>query len=224
MSSKLKRTESDLSEIQPSTHLSTKFKAIIFDFGGVLMRTADPVGRRDWEQRLSLAPGDLERLVHGSQLWLNAQQGLISADEYWQGTARRLRISDEDLTVLRSDYFRDDHLDLKLVELIGKLRNVGYKIGLLSNDALTLEQKLRVDLGIYDAFDAVVISAAIGVMKPDPRPYETIVLALGVISAECIFIDDNLANVEGARACGMTAIHFHADMDLASELGRLLKP
>ena len=196
-------------------------KVVVFDFGGVLVRTADAAGRREWEARLGLPDGELERVVHGSDLWIQAQRGQLSPDEYWQGVARILNVTD--IPALRRDYFRDDHLDPDLVALIASLRRQGYKVGLLSNDALSLEDKLRRELNIYDAFDAVVISARIGVMKPDRAAYDAIALALGVPLDACVFIDDNLANVEGARRCGMKAIHYRAGMDVRAALDPILK-
>lgn len=196
-------------------------KAIIFDFGGVLMRTADAAGRREWEARLGLAAGELEQIVHGSDLWMQAQRGQVSPEEYWQGVARILKVSD--IQALRHDYFRDDHLDLDLMALIAGLRRQGYKVGLLSNDALTLEDRLRRELNIYDAFDAVVISAGIGAMKPDRAAYDAIAQALDVPLDSCVFIDDNLANVEGARLYGMQAIRYRAGMDVHAALEPILK-
>src|SRR5258707_15741299 len=107
-------------------------KAVVFDFGGVLMRTAEATGRREWEARLGLPAGELERVVHGSDLWLEAQHGQLSPDDYWQGVARILNISNSsDIPALRRDYFRDDHLDPDLMALIAALRQQGYKVGLL---------------------------------------------------------------------------------------------
>src|SRR4051812_45167375 len=100
----------------------------------------------------------------------------------------RLQIQEADVQALRSDYFRDDRLDPDLMTLIAALRKAGYKVGLLSNDALTLEHKLRRDLAIYDSFDAVIISASIGVMKPDPGAYRAIAAALDVETGACVFI------------------------------------
>jgi putative hydrolase of the HAD superfamily len=197
-------------------------QAVIFDFGGVLMRTGDPIGRREWEARLRLPQGELERIVHRSELWMKAQRGLITADDYWAGTAARLQISAADLPALRAAYFGDDRLDPDLMAFIAALRHNGFKVGLLSNDALTLEHKLRHDLAIYDAFDAVVISAAIGVMKPDPRAYQAIAQALGVESGACVFIDDNQENVEGARKAGMAAVHYRAGMNVRAALAPIV--
>src|SRR5258707_10189703 len=167
-------------------------KTIIFDFGGVLVRTGDPAGRREWEQRLNLAAGELERVVHGSELWANAQRGLVSVDGYWQGVADYLGLSARDIPALRNDYFRDDFLDRDLMALIASLRAQGYKVGLLSNDAATLEAKLRNAFAIYNQFDAVIISATIGVMKPGADPSWSIVRELNVLPPRCILRYHNL--------------------------------
>lgn len=197
-------------------------KAVIFDFGGVLMKTGDPAGRREWEQRLNLRAGDLERVIHGSRSWLEVQSGAMTPDRYWQDVAGFLGIPESSLAQLQYDYFRDDRLDADLMALIGSLRKASYKVGLLSNDAPTLEHKLRADLGIYDAFDSVTISGLIGVMKPDARAYGAALQALDMSGAETLFIDDNVANVDGARTIGMSSIHYRAGMDLRAALRPLV--
>ena len=50
-------------------------KAIIFDVGGVLVRTEDHAPRRKLEERLGLAPGEAERLVYNSDMGRAAQRG-----------------------------------------------------------------------------------------------------------------------------------------------------
>jgi putative hydrolase of the HAD superfamily len=192
-------------------------KAILFDFGGVLVRTGDPTGRREWEARLGLPSGELVRVVHGSGAWIKAQRGLISPADYWKQVALNLGIPEDDLAQLQHDFFRDDQLDQTLVTLIDDLRQLGYKVGLLSNDTEQLRDKLA-RLGILTKFDAVVISAEIGVMKPDPDSYLAILTILGVQPAECIFIDDLLANIDGAVYLGIKGIHFQKNLDLRSVL------
>lgn len=198
-------------------------KGFIFDFGGVLMRTADPVSRRAWETKLGLPPGGLERAVHGSGLWIKAQRGEISPDAYWRGVAQHLGIAEADIPGLRADYFRDDRLDNELVALIRSLRAAGYRLGLLSNDVAPLEDKLRRELEIYDLFDAVIISAQIRVMKPDPRAYRAMLRAMDVSATESVLIDDNQANIDGARALGMNAIRYQAGMDVQAALAPFLR-
>ena len=197
-------------------------RAIVFDFGGVLVRTATPNGRREWEDRLGLPAGELESVVHHSGMWIKAQRGQLSHAAYWQAIADNLGIPEADISQLQQDYFRDDQLDQALMTLIRDLRQRGYKIGLLSNDSAALEQKLRADLAIFDSFDAVVISANIGVMKPDPGAYEAICTALDVAANECVFIDDMRANIDGAEWFGMRGIRYVANMDLRAALNAIL--
>ncbi|HRE47430.1 MAG TPA: HAD family phosphatase, partial [Aggregatilineales bacterium] len=193
-------------------------RAVVFDFGGVLMRTEDRSKRQAWEARLNLAAGELEQIVHGSAVWIEAQAGTRSVESYWEAIRERLALTPETLAELQQDYFAGDVLDQTLIALIQRLRAEGLRVGLLSNDATTLEQKLRAQLAIYECFDAVLISAQTGVMKPDPTAYRMIAERLGCSTPECVFIDDNTANVDGARAVGMAAYLYRPGMDVAAAI------
>ena len=50
-------------------------RAIIFDFGGVFMKTVDHGPRHSLNARLGLPPGHVERIVHASESWRKAQIG-----------------------------------------------------------------------------------------------------------------------------------------------------
>jgi putative hydrolase of the HAD superfamily len=73
-----------------------------------------------------------------------------------------------------------------------------------------------------DAFDEMVISAEVGLVKPDPRIYQLAVDRLGVAPADAVFIDDFSRNVEGAQAVGLHAIHFRNPQQARRELEDLL--
>lgn len=208
---------------QPPEFTKPPIKAVIFDYGGVLMRTAQPAtGRREWEHRLGLANGELERIVHKSELWMKAQRGEVSYDDYWKGIAAQLHLPAKEIAQLRADYFRDDHLDHSLIALIRSLRQRGLQVAILSNDTIMLEHKLRNDLRIYDEFDAVMISARLGVMKPDAGIYQAMLALLHLHPVHTVFIDDNLQNVAAAHYLGMAGIWYRRDMDVAAELEAIL--
>jgi len=192
-------------------------KALIFDFGGVLVRTEDYRPRHAWDERLGLPAGSVERAVHHSDLWVQAQLGRITDTTYWQGVAELLYMRQGDVEQLRRDYFSGDRLNHRLVDFIGELRAQGYAVALLSNESLQLNERLR-ELGISDLFDPIVISAQIGVMKPDPTAYRVVLQELHVAPREAIFIDDMLANVRGAQAVGLHALLFRPETNLREEL------
>lgn len=192
-------------------------QAAIFDWGGVLMRTEDHSFRLAWDARLGLAPGSVEQVVHGIPEWRQAQRGEISSAAYWQAVAQQLGLTAEETLALRSDFYSGDRLDKELIMLIQKLRESGIRTGLLSNNTPDLRDEMRA-LKLDGIFDAVVISAEIGVMKPEPAAYHAILDALNTVPQQAILIDDFEDNVAGAQAVGMQAVHFRPKLDLRREL------
>ncbi len=196
-------------------------RVLIFDFGGVLMKTMDPTARRTWTAALGLQDGELERVVHGSESWHLAQCGLLSPEAYWADVAAQLRLDPGQLARLQHDYFSGDRLDQALTAYIRQQRAAGHRVALLSNDSPALLQKLD-GLGIAPLFDPIVISAQIGVMKPAPEAYRAVLGQMNVQPQDAIFIDDMPGNVEGARAVGLHAIHYTPLLDLPTALAPLL--
>jgi epoxide hydrolase-like predicted phosphatase len=188
-------------------------RAVIFDWGGVLMRTVDYAPRHAWDVRLGLAAGQVEAIVHGIEAWNRVQRGEIGEEVYWQAVTGKLGLDESAAARLRGDFYRGDALDESLVSLIRGLRGRRLLVGLLSNNALSLAAELDA-LGLADLFDARVISAEIGVMKPDPAAYHAILARLDVLPGAALFIDDSPANVTGAAAVGMAAVRFTPGLDL----------
>lgn len=69
-------------------------------------------------------------------------------------------------------------------------------------------------------FRDVLVSGQEGLLKPDAAIYQRLLDRNGLLAGESIFIDDSLANVEGARAVGLDAIHFTDAGALRAELRR----
>jgi putative hydrolase of the HAD superfamily len=201
---------------------TTTPRAVIFDWGGVLVRTHDRARRHAWDARLGLPTGSVERVVHGSAAWTSAQLGQITDAAYWQAVAEELGLDPEALAQLQADFYADDHLDDDLIAFIRELRAAGVKAGLLSNNWLALADELAAH-GVEDAFDAQVISAEIGVMKPDPAAYHAILKALNVSPERALFIDDAPANVEGAQAVGMAALLFDPGVNVRAAVADWLE-
>jgi len=187
-------------------------QAVILDWGGVLMRTADPGPRLAWDARLGLTPESVNRLVFESGDWRRALLGQIGEGEVWWNLGARLSLSAEALAELRRDFWRGDQLDAEMVTLVRGLRP-RFKTALLSNFPASL-RALLTHCGVTDAFDEMVISGEIGLVKPDARIYQLTAERLGVPVGECLFVDDFLENVAGAREAGMQALHF-APVDAA---------
>lgn len=79
-----------------------------------------------------------------------------------------------------------------------------YSLGMLS-DAMPSLIRFMDQWGLLSFFDATVISTQIGAIKPDPKMYKAILQRLNADPADCLFVDDRIANLEGAVATGMKA-------------------
>lgn len=186
------------------------------------MQTRDYQFRHAWDDRLGLAHGSVERIVHGSESWRQAQRGAVSETDYWQDVAAQLRLTADQLDALQQDYFAGDVLDASIISMIHKLHADGHAIALLSNEVRSLRGKLDA-LGIADLFNPLVISAEIGVMKPAAEAYNAVLSRLQRPASETIFIDDMPVNIDAANALGIHGVLYRAGMDLETALTPVLE-
>ena len=97
-------------------------------------------------------------------------------------------------------------------EVVGTLRERGYRIGLISNTGRTPGYALREILGRLDigsSIDVMVFSNEHGACKPQPSIFATLREALDVAYEEMMFVGDNLyVDVHGAQRLGITGVHF----------------
>jgi epoxide hydrolase-like predicted phosphatase len=196
--------------------------AIVWDVGGVLLRTVDFSPRAALAQKLNLTPAQLEHVVFGKDDAFRAQLGQISSSDHWTNIATRLNYSEAQVDAFRQEYFAQDVLDLDLIERIRNYKAQGYCIAVLSNFWDTLREHIQQNWQIDDAFHHLVISSEVGLMKPDPAIYELLLETIGFAPEETVFLDDALENVTAARALGMHAIRFNDKTSALAELEHTL--
>lgn len=90
--------------------------------------------------------------------------------------------------------------------------------GLTNWAAETWPHALEIHPRLGQLFRDIVVSGRVGALKPEPAVYRILMDRNGLRPEDCIFIDDNPDNVEGARALGIDGIHFTG----ADALGRAL--
>jgi putative hydrolase of the HAD superfamily len=195
-------------------------KAIIFDFGGVLVRTDDHSHRTNLENRLGLAQRESGQIVFNSEMGQKAQRGEVTEQALWQSVAEKLSLSDEEIDQFQTEFWGGDRLDEALVELIRRLKTK-YTTALISNATDGLRPALLSKYPIADAFDLIVISAEEKVMKPGPEIYLRTLKRLALQPAESVFVDDFAENIKAARELGMHTIHFDPSVDVEAELKEL---
>jgi glucose-1-phosphatase len=195
-------------------------QAIIFDVGGVLLRTEDHSYRRSWEERLGLKPWESEAIVFNSEMGSKAQQGKISDDALWNWVGKHLGLTNGRLAAFKHDFWAGDVLDENLVTMIRTLQCT-YQTAIISNYTDSLRSALMYQYNIADAFDEIVISAEEGIMKPHSQIYLTTLAHLNCKPEETVFIDDFAHNIKGAQDLGMHGILFTPQLNLMHSLTEL---
>jgi epoxide hydrolase-like predicted phosphatase len=95
-----------------------------------------------------------------------------------------------------------------VVQKIRELKGRGLRLGLLTNNVKEFGEHWRTMFPLEELFEEVVDSSHVGMRKPERGIYELTCSRMGIEPGEAVFIDDNLDNVEAARAYGMEAVHF----------------
>src|SRR3954467_15582650 len=119
-------------------------------------------------------------------------------------------------------YFAHLRPNREMVGVVHALREGGYRLAMLTNNVREWEARWRAMLPIDELFDVVVDSAFVGVRKPDREIYELTLERPGRPGAGAVFVDDIEANVEGARALGMEAVHFRDTGEAIAAIERAL--
>jgi putative hydrolase of the HAD superfamily len=140
---------------------------------------------------------------------------------------RRLGIADEPERIASRVYEEFGRADRwraydDVEPAIRRLRERGLKVGIISNWDRRLGSLLD-GLGLGELLDTVVVSADVGLRKPDPRIFELACARLEIEPAEAAHVGDHhYADVLGATAVGMTAVLIDRHDGDAPESGRFL--
>ena len=187
-----------------------RIRAVLFDYGGVLRRDERASAYDAIDVKFRLAPGTLWWAFHDIPEYRLSREGTIDRSAYRAAVRRALleregadgRV-DAALTAFDAHIATLPPLDADMRGLLDRLRASGrVRLGLLSNAPRGFTERLRA-VGVTAFFDDAFVSGDIGLAKPDPAVYRFAAARLGVESATCLMIDDQMRNIEGARAAGL---------------------
>ncbi|HJQ08515.1 MAG TPA: HAD family phosphatase [Candidatus Saccharimonadales bacterium] len=175
------------------------YKAIVFDFFGVFCA---PIAT-NWFKKTVLDYG--AKKAEFQALCTESDLGKLSRAEFNQKAAELAGVS---VAEVERGIEAEVVIDTELVEYVRKLKAEGYRIACLSNGGHEWTLKVINDHGLRDLFEEVVLSADLGIVKPDPDTYLRTWEKLKLPAADTIFVDDREANVVAAEACGMHGLVF----------------
>lgn len=198
-------------------------KSVVFDMGGVLVRTEDQTGRRQLEERFGLAEFDIDGMVFNSEEATASTIGQLEADAVWQAVGERLGLSQTELPEFINLFWQGDRFDQSLFDFLVSLKP-DYITGILSNWWKGAREAFSRRYGIVEGVnvDHVLISAEFGLAKPDPAIYHQLRDTVGVEFYEILFVDDFSKNIAAAKALGINTIHFRTGINLINQIKSML--
>lgn len=201
--------------------MSQTIKAIIFDFGNVLL---------EWNPRhiyRRYFPDDeaaMEQFLHEVDFmnW-NAQQD--KGRPFTEGVAVLSRQFPHysDLIQAYHDHWRESIGDPVhgTVDLLIELKKAGYPVYGLSNWSAETFPLVREKYEFFGLLDDIILSGEVRSIKPEPRIFEVALQRIGRSAQECLFIDDAPANVEQAQKMGFVTVQFRSPEQLEVALHRM---
>ena len=199
-------------------------KTVIFDIGNVLVHFR----WRELYVELGYTGEKIERIADATvrnPWWEEFDKGLMTTEEVIDRFAER---APEYRTEI-SEIYEPKNLG-ELVRLydyaipwIQELKADGYRVYILSNwSKPAYDANLDTNLRFLSEVDGALMSFQEGIIKPDRKIYELICSRYDIDPKEAVFLDDNAANIEGARAFGLNAIHFKNYEQAKRELDAML--
>ena len=192
-----------------------KIRAIIFDWGGVLIEDPGPGLMRYCANSLNTVEEDYIKAHR--RFAADFQRGEISEDKFWTAVCGELgAVRPANPSPWKEAFEAVYSPKAEMFALVRVLQKNGYKTALLSNTEPPAMRFFH-QQG-YEMFDVCVFSCAEGTVKPERKIYEMALKRLGVKPDEAVFTDDREDYIDGAKEAGLNTILFEGAEQVKKEL------
>lgn len=194
---------------------------VIFDIGNVLVDF-------DWGEYIrNLFDKKTYEIVKdalfGSPLWNEIDRGVMSRDELLEAFGKRAPGYENEIRIA-FDRVGDALVQRSYaIPWIRELKAKGLRVLYLSNYSHHVMQCNPSVLSFTDYMDGGIFSCMVKLIKPDPLIYKALLKQYSLKPEECVFIDDNAANITAAAALGINCIHFKSYEQAYNELSGITK-
>ena len=194
--------------------------AVIFDFGGVLIEW-DP---RNLYRRYFDDAESMERFLEEIDFmeW-NALQD--KGRPFAEGVADLTAQFPQHADLIRAYH---EHWEESIgepitpvIEILKRVKAAGWPVYGLSNWSMETFPIIRKQHTFFNLLDGYLLSGEVKLVKPDPAIFQRMLEKIGRKPEECVFIDDNPANVVAARALNIVTIQYQSPEQLERELQQL---
>jgi putative hydrolase of the HAD superfamily len=197
-------------------------KNVIFDLGGVVVEwSPDRILESYYEDHPRMRDVMKTALfLHPD--WMQLDRGTLSEADLLVRLRDRTQRPPEELEGLLAAVRASLHTKNDTVALLSRLHERSVPLYCLSNISSTMYRYLRQRHSFWGVFRGIVISGDIKLMKPEREIFEHLLKKFALDAADCVFIDDNMPNIEAARSLGMQAIWFQNAGQCEIELNEVI--
>ena len=196
-------------------------KTVIWDLAGVVLHTVKGTFNSLLAERLDVPLNDIERLISSKEndLWdLNE----IDDDAFYTFLLEELNMPMEKKSILRKFVLKDFYIDQEILAYIKKIRK-SFTTVLLTNFPAHVHDFLKTDWIVDGAFDHIIASCDVKLLKPDPAIYTLTLARIGCLAEESVFIDDREVNVKAAEKLGINGIVYQSQSQTINDLEAILQ-
>jgi len=193
----------------------TEISLILFDLNGVLYRYERDLRIAHLSAVSNRPPDAIKTAIWDSGFEDTGDTGALDAEAYLQGFGACIGYALTEPEWVEAQRVAVTPIAATLA-LLPRIRS-GVLCAVLTNNNLLVRRHFSV---LYPEVAAMRshVSAEFGCRKPDPEVYRRCLAALGVVPEAALFVDDNAANVAGARAAGLKGCDYGSSEQFATEL------
>jgi len=196
-------------------------KAVIWDLAGVVLHTVKGTFNSLLAERLGAPLADIERLFSSKEndLW---DMDEIDDDAFYTFLLEELNMPVEKKSVLRKFVLDDFYIDQEMLSYIKKIKK-SFTTALLTNFPAHVHDFMKTDWIVDGAFDHMIASCDVKLLKPDPAIYTLTLARIGCLAEETVFIDDREINVKAAEKLGINGIVYQSRSQTINDLEAILQ-
>lgn len=190
----------------PPAGVNRRFSAVLFDLDGTLIDSAPDLAGAGNDMRIArgLAP---HSLAHFRPMVGAGARGMV-------GRAFDIGPEHETFAALRDEFLQryearmtqESALFPQMQPVLDALRKHAVPWGIVTNKATRFSAPLVRALGLLPPAAALVCGDTTAYAKPHPEPLLEAARRIGVAATECVYVGDDLRDVQAGRAAGMTSI------------------
>ena len=199
----------------------TQVEALLFDVGGVVVRIDFGRAFARWGELAGCDPALLRTRFSHDTPYQRHERGEIDAAAYFAKLRGSLGVALGDARLLEgwNTIFVEE-----MPGISDMLARLGARIPLYAfantNHAHWAQFEKQFASAVA-SFRKVFTSCTIGLRKPESAAFDHVVAEIGVPPNRILLFDDTLENIDGARACGLQAVHVMSDSTVSDTVARL---